>query len=230
MSKIIQQCKYSCALGAQQTVLGIPRAIPIIHAGPGCSERQFMFLTGGSGYQGEGYAGGGHVACTNSSQNEVVFGGEKKLATLIEATQKVIDGDLYVVLAGCTAGIVGDDVQQVARDHSLPDHPVVGVDTAGFRGNNYKGHEIVVNGIIEQFVGKTEPKVRKGLVNVFSVVPNQNAFWWGDLEEIKRLLEGIGLEVNILFGYESAGVPEWKDFPNAELNIVLSPWVGLSSA
>ena len=232
MGKIIQEARYTCALGAQQTVLGIPRAIPIIHAGPGCSARQFGYLGAGAGHQGEGYSGGGQIPCTNSSQSEVVFGGEKKLATLIDATLQVMDGDVYVVLAGCTAGIVGDDVVQVSADHSTKDKKVIGVDTAGFRGNNYKGHNLVIEGLIEQFVGDIddEPEVKKGLVNVFSVVPYQNVNWRGDLEEIKRILEGIGLEVNILFGYSSKGVSEWKNIPNAELNIVLSPWVGLNAA
>jgi len=232
MSEIIQEAKFTCALGAQQTVLGIPRVIPIIHAGPGCSARQFSYLGAGAAYQGEGYAGGGQVPCTNSSQSEVVFGGEKKLAKLIDATLEVMDGDLFVVLAGCTAGIVGDDVVQVASDHSTANKPVIGADTAGFRGNNYKGHNLVLDAIIEQFVGDIddEPVVEKGLVNVFSVVPYQDVNWRGDLEEIKRILTGIGLKVNILFGYGSAGVSEWKNIPNAELNIVLSPWVGLSAA
>ena len=230
MSSIIQEAKYTCALGAQQTVLGIPGAIPVIHAGPGCSQRQFTYLADGSGFQGEGYAGGGQIPCTNSSQSEVVFGGEKKLAKLLDASFKVMKSDLTVVMAGCTAGIVGDDVKQVAYDHSTKEHPVVGVDTSGFRGNNYKGHNIVVEGIIDQLLEEAEPQVRKGLVNVFSVVPNQDPYWRGDLEEIKRILEGIGLEVNILFGYGSAGVKEWYDIPNAELNIVLSPWVGLGAA
>ncbi len=232
MSQIIQSARFSCALGAQQSILGIPRVVPIIHAGPGCSARQFQFLGGGAAYQGEGYCGGGQIPSTNSSQSEVVFGGEKKLATLIDSTLDIMDGDLYVVLAGCTAGIVGDDVAQVASDHSTKDKKVIGVDTAGFRGNNYKGHNLVVEGIIEQFVGDIddEPEVEKGLVNVFSVIPYQNVNWRGDLEEIKRILEGIGLKVNILFGYGSSGASEWKKIPNAELNIVLSPWVGLGAA
>lgn len=229
MSSIIQEAKYTCALGAQQTVLGIERAVPVIHAGPGCSARQFAYTGMGAGYQGEGYAGGGQIPCTNSSQNEVVFGGERKLGKLLDATLQVMDGDLYVVLAGCTAGIVGDDVRQVAREHA-GEKPMVGVDTAGFRGNNYKGHELVVEAIINQFVGDRQPETRKGLVNVFSVIPFQNPRWRGDLHEIKRLLQGLGLEVNILFGYGSSGVSEWEDIPNAELNIVLSPWVGLHAA
>ncbi len=232
MGNIIQEARYTCALGAQQSVLGIPRAIPIIHAGPGCSARQFGYLGSGAAHQGEGYCGGGQIPCTNSSQSEVVFGGEKKLGTLIDATLEVMDGDVYVVLAGCTAGIVGDDVIQVAADHSTADKKVIGVDTAGFRGNNYKGHNLVIEGLIEQFVGDIEEdiKVEKGLVNVFSVVPYQDVNWRGDLEEIKRILEGIGLKVNILFGYSSGGASEWKTIPNAELNIVLSPWVGLGAA
>jgi nitrogenase molybdenum-iron protein beta chain len=104
------------------------------------------------------------------------------------------------------------------------------VETSGFRGNNYLGHELVVKGIIEGFVGDTEIRPRKGLVNVFSVVPCQNPFWRGDLEEIKRILTAIGLEVNILFGNESGGVEEWKTIPHAQFNLVLSSWVGLETA
>lgn len=230
MGRIVQEAKYTCALGAQQTVLGIERAVPVIHAGPGCSARQFAYMGPGSGYQGEGYTGGGQIPCTNSSQNEVVFGGEKKLGQLIDAALQVMDADLYVVLAGCTAGIVGDDVKQTARNHAAEGKPVIGVDTAGFRGNNYVGHELVIEALINQYVGDREPEVRKGLVNVFSVIPYQNPRWRGDLHEIKRLLTGLGLEVNVLFGYESGGVSEWQDIPNAELNIVLSPWVGLAAA
>jgi nitrogenase molybdenum-iron protein beta chain len=50
------------------------------------------------------------------------------------------------------------------------------------------------------------------------------------LEEIKRILEGIGLKVNVLFGHESGGVAEWKAIPKAQFNLVLSPWLGLETA
>ncbi|MCM1176076.1 MAG: hydrogenase [Blautia sp.] len=232
MSSLVEQAKFTCALGGLQTVLAIPRGIPIVHAGPGCAARQFSFVSAGAGYQGEGYAGGGQISCTNSTQSEVIFGGEKKLHATIEGTLKVIDGDLYVVQAGCTAGIIGDDVEQAACDFADEGYPVVGVDTAGFKGNNYLGHESVVNAILKQYVAFETEKasVRKGLVNVFAVVPFQDAYWRGDLEEIKRLLTGIGLEVNILYGSGSRGIAEWKDIPNAQFNLVLSPWVGLSAA
>ena len=62
------------------------------------------------------------------------------------------------------------------------------------------------------------------------MLPYQNPFWRGDLSEIKRILEGIGLKVNILFGHQSGGVEEWKNIPKAGFNLVLSPWLGLKTA
>lgn len=229
MSKLIEQPRFSCALAAQTTVLAIPRALPIVHAGPGCAAKTFHTLSDCSGNQGEGYGGGGQISSTNTGTKEVVFGGENKLRTLTENAFKVLDADLFVLLSGCTSGIIGDDIVSIANEFREEGKPVVGAETSGFTGNNYHGHEIIVNSIIEQFVGDVPPKVQKGLVNVFSVVPNQDPFWRGDLEEIKRILTSIGLKVNILFGYESAGVFEWKNIPNAEFNILLSPWVGLKT-
>lgn len=37
-SAIVEQQRYTCALGALQSVVAIPRAVPILHAGPGCGE------------------------------------------------------------------------------------------------------------------------------------------------------------------------------------------------
>ena len=76
MSTLIEQPRFSCALAAQQTVLAIPRGIPIIHAGPGCSTKAFNFTSHNLGFQGEGYAGGAHISATNAGEEEVVFGGE----------------------------------------------------------------------------------------------------------------------------------------------------------
>lgn len=230
MSGIIEQPRYVCAIGAQQTVLAIDKAIPILNSGPGCSEKVFSAVSFNSGYQGTGYAGGSTIPCTNSSEREVVFGGEDRLREVIDGTLKILKGDLFVVLTGCTSDIIGDDVGQVVSEYKKNGVPIVYAETGGFKGNNYLGHELVTQAIINQFIGDVQPKVEKGLVNVWSVVPYQDPFWAGNLSEIKRLLQGIGLKVNILFGPEAGGVEEWKTIPNAEFNIVLSPWVGLKTA
>ena len=111
--------------------------------------------------------------------------------------------------------------------------PIVFAETLGYRGTNFTGHETVVRAILDQYVAKLAgpaPETRKGLVNVWSLLPYQNPFWRGDLAEIRRILEGVGLTVNILFGPASEGLSEWRAIPSAELEIVLSPWLGLSIA
>ena len=227
MSRSIEQPRYSCALGAQQTIVAIKRAVPILHSGPGCSNK-ISSLIG----QGEGYAGGNTIPCTNASESEIVFGGEGKLRKVIDGAFKVIDADLYVVLTGCTSDIVGDDIGSVTGEYQEIGKPIVYAETGGFKSNNYVSHDVVVNAIIDQFVDKfkKDSSVKAGLVNVFAAIPYQDPYWNGNLEEIKRILEGIGLEVNILFGLESNGVEEWKTIPNAQFNIVVNAWAGLEIA
>ncbi len=227
MANFIEQPRFSCALGAQQSVVAIKRAVPILHAGSGCSNK-INCLIG----QGEGYAGGNTIPCTNASESEIVYGGEYRLKEVTEGAFKVIDADLYVVLTGCTSDIVGDDVGSVTAKYQNRDKPIVFAETGGFKSNNYISHEKVVNAIIDQYVdkfrnGRTK---EKRLVNVFSVIPYQDPYWNGNLQELKRILEGIGLKVNILFGQDSEGIEEWKKIPEAEFNLVISAWAGLGIA
>ncbi len=224
MLKFIEQPRYSCAIGAQQTVVAIKRGVPILHAGPGCSSKVSSLIG-----QGEGYAGGNTIPCTNTGEAEVVYGGEGRLRNVVDGAFKVIDADLYVILTGCTSDIVGDDVGRVTGEYQAQGRPVVYAETGGFKSNNYVSHEVVVNAIIDQYVDVHNKggNIRKGLVNVFATVPYQDPYWNGNLEEIKRILEGIGLTVNILFGNESGGVYEWKTIPDAEFNILINTWTGL---
>jgi nitrogenase molybdenum-iron protein beta chain len=222
----IEQVRYGCSLGALTSVIAIPGAVPITHCGPGCATKQFHALSGINGYQGGEF----HVPSTNLGNQEVIFGGADRLDELIASTLKVMTADLFVVQSGCISGLVGDDVGSVVRRYQKRGVPIVVAETSGYRGNNFTGHETVIRAIIDQFIGESEAPLQQGLVNVWSLLPYQNPFWRGDLTEIRRILEGIGLQVNILFGPASAGVAEWRAIPQAQFNLVLSPWLGLSTA
>jgi nitrogenase molybdenum-iron protein beta chain len=86
-----------------------------------------------------------------------------------------------------------------------------------------------VEAIIDQYLEPAD-RLNPNLVNVWSVLPYQDTFWAGNLQAIRQLLEGLGLEANILFGHDSGGIDAWKKIPAAAFNIVLSPWTGLSIA
>ena len=204
-----------------QTVQAIDRACPVLHSGPGCAQK-LCDTTGSSGYLSPQI-----FPCTSINEKDVVFGGVKKLETTIENALKVIDADLYVVLTGCIPEIVGDDSGEVVSKFADAEKPVVYAPTAGFKGNNYKGHEQVVNAIVEQYLRKSDKK-QKGLVNLWADVPYQDLFWLGNLRELENLLREIGLTPNTIFGYQR-GIDNINKIPEAEFNLLVSPWVGLSN-
>jgi nitrogenase molybdenum-iron protein beta chain len=224
MSNLIEQPRYSCALGVQQSVVAIRRAVPVVHAGPGCSVK-IQSLIG----QGEGYAGGSTIPCTNMCDSEVVFGGEGRLRSVLDGAFQVVDADLFVVLTGCTSDIIGDDVPRVVAEYQQAGRPVVFAETGGFKSSNYVSHSLVVNAIVDQWVDRVNPDrtAVRGLVNVFGPIPYQDPYWNGNLAELKRVLEGIGLRPQVLFGLDSAGLDEWRSIPNAEFNVLVGAWAGL---
>ena len=229
-SNSISDPRYSCAVGASNTVVGIKGAVPIANCSPGCQLKQTAFLTFENGFQGSIYAGAGNMPSANSTENDIVFGGIKTLDQLIKSTLKVFNGDLYVVLTGCVGGLIGDDVSSLVNEYRDLGYPIVAVDTAGFKGNNLFGHEEVVNAIVDQFVGDYKGERKKGLINLWSEVPYYNQNWRGDYQELARILRGAGFEVNVLFGPENNGVKDWLRIPEAQFNLVVSPWVGVRNA
>ena len=88
----------------------------------------------------------------------------------------------------------------------------------------------MVNAIIDQYVGPYSGEKKKGLVNLWFETPYYNQNWRGDYQELARILRGAGLEVNVLFGPENPGVEAWKKIPQAQFNLVVSPWVGVRNA
>ena len=204
-----------------QTVQAIERALPILHSGPGCAQK-LSESTGSSGYFSPNI-----FPCTSINEKDVVFGGVKKLNSTIENALKVIDADLYIVLTGCIPEIVGDDSGEVVSRFEEAEKPVLYAPTAGFKGNNYKGHEQVIDAIIEQYLKKSEEK-EEGLVNIWADVPYQDLFWLGNIRELERLIRELGLTPNTIFGFHR-GIENIKKIPKEQFNLLVSPWVGLGN-
>ncbi|MCR5609286.1 MAG: hydrogenase [Lachnospiraceae bacterium] len=221
MAKLLDKQRYKCALGAMQSVQAIERALPVLHSGPGCAQK--LSDTNGS----SGYFSPNIFPCTSINEKDVVFGGVKKLHSTIDNALKVVDADLYVVLTGCIPEIVGDDTGEVVSEFADSDKPVIYAPTAGFKGNNYKGHEQVVDAIIDQYLKKSDEK-EKGLVNIWADVPYQDLFWLGNIRELEKLVASLGLTPNTIFGYKR-GIKNIDKITKAEFNLLVSPWVGLGS-
>lgn len=223
MAKLLDKQRYKCALASMQTVQAITRAIPVLHSGPGCAQK----LSDGTG--SSGYFSPNIFPCTSINEKDVVFGGTKKLESTIDNALKVIDADLYVVLTGCIPEIVGDDSGEVVSHFAESDKPVIYANTAGFKGNNYRGHEQVVEAIVDQYLKKaSESEKIDGLVNIWADVPYQDLFWLGNLRELEKLVAELGLKPNTIFGFDR-GIKNIDLIPKAQFNLLVSPWVGLKN-
>jgi Nitrogenase molybdenum-iron protein, alpha and beta chains len=222
MARILDKVRNKCALGSMSTVQSIPGVLPILHSGPGCTDKI------GGGVGGAGHFSPSVFPCTCISEKEVIFGGDEKLRETIANALKVIDADLYVVLTGCVPEIVGDDVAETVRFFKDAEKPVIYASTGGFKGNSYRGHEWVMEAIIEQYL-KPSAKRTKDLVNIWAGLPQHDPFWLGNLRALEELVADLGLTPNTIFGH-GRGIKNLDKIPEAQFNLVVSPWLGLSNA
>jgi nitrogenase molybdenum-iron protein beta chain len=229
MSKFVDRPRYTCALGgAIGTIRAMPRTIAIIHGSAGCGGNLTTAINAGSGYLGGGYCGGSALPSSNVVERDVVFGGETRLREQIQSSLEILDGDLFVVVTGCMVDMIGDDTVSVVSEFSGGEKPVIAVPTPSFKGNAFAGYELLFKGLIAKYIAKSAEKEALS-VNVLGIVPAQDVFWKGNLREIKRLLERLGLKANTFFG-EGETLDDFKNAGKASLNIVVSNSFGIESA
>jgi nitrogenase molybdenum-iron protein beta chain len=178
---------------------------------------------GQSGHRHGNFVTSVSMPSSNMLEKEVVFGGVNKLRTTIQGAIDIIDADAYFVLTGCTAGIIGDDIQSVADEFTEQGHKVYAIDTPGFAGDSLLGYETVWNTFIDKVIKPAEKKDEK-LVNLFGVVPYHDPFWAGTLEELDRILSKLGLEVNTFFT-KHQGIDVVEHASEAALNLIVNPWL-----
>jgi nitrogenase molybdenum-iron protein beta chain len=66
-------------------------------------------------------------------------------------------------------------------------------------------------------------------VNLWGIVPNMDVFWRGNLEALRGLLTGLGLDVNTFFTHHDT-LDRIRTASGAELNIVVSDVYGVAAA
>lgn len=224
MSNHIDGSRNSCALhGALQLIEAIDGVVPVIHSNAGCGFQHFLGVnrlnSGGDAF------GGPPISSTNISEKHVVFGGSSRLREQLKNTIQVLEGDLYFIVSGCSTEMVGDDIPAMTKEGREQNFPVIYANTPGFRGDVHEGYQLAVKALIEQLPDllKEQRPPAEGVVNLWGIIPHQDPFWAGNLEEIGRLLEGIGLKPNLLLGF-GQDVNRWHQVPDALLNIVVSVW------
>ena len=153
MSNITQNPRGNCALGGVNAVLSaVDRVVPIYHSGPGCCMQTTAGEAGQAGGRMPFYVSSISTPCTNMLERDVVFGGTDRLRETIKGAVEIMEADAYFVLSGCTAGIIGDDINSVTEEFRKKNLPVYPIETPGFLGESYRGYEIAFTAFLKHIV------------------------------------------------------------------------------
>ncbi|MDA3901415.1 MAG: nitrogenase molybdenum-iron protein alpha chain [Spirochaetes bacterium] len=212
-------CTYA---GCKGVVLGPTRDIVNITHGPiGCGF--YSWLTRRNQTLPEKETDENYMAycfSTDMQDENIVFGGEKKLKTAIQEAYDLFHPKAIAIFSTCPVGLIGDDVHAVSREmkEKFGDCNVFGFSCEGYRGvSQSAGHHIANNQIFKHVVGtddtiKTDKKFRINLLGEYNI--------GGDSFELERIFERLGVELVATYSGNST-IDSIANSHTADLNLVM---------
>ena len=130
---------------------------------------------------------------TDMQEDQIIFGGEKKLIQAIREAYAIFKPKAIAILATCPVGLIGDDIHTVARQMKEE----LGINVMAFSCEGYKGvsqsagHHIANNGVFKNIIGMDD-KPDEAEFNM-NILGEYNI--GGDAWEIDTLLRKCGIHV-----------------------------------
>lgn len=211
-------CTYA---GCKGVVLGPTRDIVnLVHGPIGCSFYAWLTRRNqtDAGLDGENFIP--YAFSTDLQDENIVFGGEKKLKQAIREINELFHPKAIGIFSTCPVGLIGDDVHSVARD--MEEELDQKVNIFGFSCEGYKGvsqsagHHIANNGLFKHVIGLDDTdnggKFKVNLLGEYNI--------GGDAFELDRTFDEVGLTTVSTF----SGNSTYEKFTNshtADLNLVM---------
>ncbi|GAK52443.1 nitrogenase protein alpha chain [Candidatus Moduliflexus flocculans] len=155
---------------------------------------------------------------TDMQEEQVIFGGEKKLRQAIQEAYDIFKPKAIAVFATCPVGLIGDDVHSVTREMKEK----LGINVFGFSCEGYKGvsqsagHHIANNGLFTHIIGRNDEikggKYRVNLLGEYNI--------GGDAFVIERLFEKCGITLVSTFSGNSS-IDTFENSHTADLNMIM---------
>ena len=210
-----------CYAGCKGVVLGPTRDIVnIVHGPIGCSF--YAWLTRRNQTRTESLMDANYIPycfSTDMQEENVVFGGEKKLKVAIQEAYDLFHPKSIAIFSTCPVGLIGDDVHAASKEmrEKFGDCNVFGFSCEGYRGvSQSAGHHIANNGVFKHMVGRNNtPSVGKFKLNLLG---EYNI--GGDAFEIERIFEKVGITLVSSFSGNST-VSQIENSHTADLNVIL---------
>jgi len=210
-------CTYA---GCKGVVLGPTRdIINLVHGPIGCSFYAWLTRRNQTDPGADGDNFMPYCFSTDMQDDNIVFGGEKKLKAAIQEVYDIFHPKAIGVFSTCPVGLIGDDVHAVSREmkEKLGDCNVFGFSCEGYKGvSQSAGHHIANNQLFKHVVGLDDTKPT-GKYNI-NLLGEYNI--GGDGFEIDRLFKACGINVVCTFSGNS-DMEAFERSHTADLNLVM---------
>ena len=205
----------SCAYdGARVVLMPITDVIHLVHGPIACA---------GNSWDNRGARSSGSQLfrrgfTTEILENDVVFGGEKKLYKAIqELAVRYPEAKAIFVYATCVTAMTGDDVEAVCKAaQDKISMPVIPVNTPGFIGDKNIGNRLAGEVLFKYVIGTAEPEFTTdydiNLIGEYNIA--------GDLWGMLPLFDRLGIRVLSCFSGD-ARFEDLRYAHRAKLNVII---------
>lgn len=198
--------------GARVVLNPITDAIHIIHGPIGCASYTWDIrgsLSSDKEYFRNSFS-------TDMRERDIIFGGEKKLASAIDEIMAVYEPKVIFVYATCVVGVIGDDLGAVcSKAEEKYQIRVIPVQSSGFAGNKSSGYKAACNAILS-LMGEKETDEKPDPLT-FNLLGEFNLA--GEAWLVKSYFERMGIRLTTAITGD-ATCDSLKEAKNAAFNIV----------
>ena len=210
-------CTYA---GCKGVIMGPTRDIVnLVHGPIGCSFYAWLTRRNQTdpGPEGENYMP--YCFSTDMQEQDIIFGGEKKLEAAIQEAYDLFHPKSIAVFATCPVGLIGDDIHTVTANmkKKFGDCNVYAFSCEGYKGvSQSAGHHIANNQVFRHIVGKNDEmkpgKYKINLLGEYNI--------GGDGFEIDRIFTKCGITCISTFSGNST-YDQFASSHTADLNAVM---------
>lgn len=176
-------------------------------------------------YSEEFYFGQPRVPCTYLEGEDYIAGSTEKLRRILPAIASSKDG-LIVIINSPGASLIGDDLVRSIKGAGLS-HRCIAIENAGYSSALCEGYQRTVLGILD-WMGIERCETCPNKVNIIGM-SLYHSNWDSSVEEIKRLLSLLGLQVGSVV-CAGTTLEELRLSAEAACNLVVSEEYGLDIA
>ncbi|AVH64416.1 MULTISPECIES: nitrogenase iron-molybdenum cofactor biosynthesis protein NifE [unclassified Nostoc] len=179
----------SCAFdSAMMTLVPITDAAHVVHGPSGCAASiwgSYSSLSSGSMLYKIRFS-------SDIDENDIIFGGAKKLYKGILELQRRYKPTAVFVYSTCITALIGDDIEGVCKDATEKTGiPTIPVHCPGFIGNQNLGNRVAGEAMLSHVIGTAEPDtITPDDINLIGEHNIAGAIW-----NVLPLLEKLGIRV-----------------------------------